>query len=129
MPYTVEWHDPEQTIIIRTLTGSWGWEDFVAAFDEIYARIKAVKHTVDIILDDSGAGEPPGVGAVTHFGRIWSSRPKNLGAIIIIGAGEYMQIMGESFAGAFAADHPGVGVYVASLDEALEKLEEIRTGR
>jgi hypothetical protein len=129
MPHTVDWHDPEQTIILRTLSGDWGWEEFVAGFDEIFARIRSVPHTVDVILDDSAAGEPPGVGAMTHFGRIWSSRPPNLGAIIIVGAGEYMRIMGESFAGAFAADHPGVGVYVTSLDEALEKLDEIRAGR
>ncbi len=54
MPITVQWDNPEKTIIMVTCAGRWTHRDFTAAVQQRRQLMGSVAHHVDIIMDMSG---------------------------------------------------------------------------
>ena len=82
MTIDVKWANEEKTICVLQRSPNWTWEEFDAANVQSNTMIKAVHHTVDLIVD--GADRlPPGSPAV-HFKKAMISKPENLRYVIIV---------------------------------------------
>lgn len=54
MPITVQWDNPEKTIIRVTFDGRWTHREFTTAVQQRRQLMESVTHHVDVIVDMSG---------------------------------------------------------------------------
>lgn len=120
MGINVVWDDEAHTIIRYDFVGDWQYVDFVAAVAISDDMMSGVSYEVDFIANFV-AGPLP---SIRDFARIASTRetsPPNLGLIVVVGAGEFAQLMMEIF-GRFHRKLKQQMILVGSLDEARAEL-------
>lgn len=128
MNIDVRWLDEDQTAVLTVYQYGWTWDDFDTATDSAFALIRTVSHPVDIISDTSAAPTPPNPLALGHFQRALAALPENLGVVIVISASRFMEQTGTMFTRIFAA-RANRTHFVRSMDEAQQKLNEVRAAR
>ena len=85
MKITVEWDDPEQTVLCMTYEGQWVLEEYLASIDQSVAMVRSVNHHVDVIVNavDNAAQTPPLWGL-----RMWRyaviNTPPNKGITVVV---------------------------------------------
>jgi hypothetical protein len=57
---TVDWHNPQKTILRQVYDATWSWDEYVASFRRIGALAAEVDHPIGIIAE---------TGAVRHIPR------------------------------------------------------------
>lgn len=85
MPITVEWVNPEHTVLLYKVVGNWNWDNYDAANAITSDWVTSVNHTVALICDFSAStGIPPRV--LSHVGRsLRQKRPRNIDPIVVVG--------------------------------------------
>lgn len=74
MGITVEWDNPEKTILLFTNVGDQTWEEFFTAVKQTNEMIRSVPHNVDLIIDGRELKSIP-PSAMTNFRNALNSLP------------------------------------------------------
>lgn len=83
MPITVEWDNPEKTIIRQTYTGSWTWDDLEKASDQVNALQDTVDHRVHLLADLRNGKTLP-ENPIKQAANVHRNHPNN-GKVVIVG--------------------------------------------
>lgn len=95
MSVTVEWDNPEQTIIHYDLGSNWTWEELRKVMLETWPLITERKVIVDGYMTSQHQHMPP--NAMMHLRTITQSRPLNTGVMVLVGANSMMKNMITTF--------------------------------
>lgn len=122
MPITVEWDDPEKTVILITISHPVTWEGFNDSMDEMIALAQSASHRVDIISNPGSTPMPSG-SPLPHLKRVYARLPEHVGMNVACITNPFARIM-SSIVGQF---YLGPRFKVASSVEAAR--ETIRNAR
>lgn len=114
MGISVQWDNPEKTIVRWDYDPGWSWDDFFTAQKQIEALVDSVGHRVDMILDVRNSPDVP-QDMPDHFHGMTPTRLRRR-VMIIVGANSAM----EAMLGAYAKYQPGAGKGIVVAD-TLEK--------
>ncbi|MCA9903692.1 MAG: hypothetical protein KC547_07535 [Anaerolineae bacterium] len=84
MPLTVDWHDPERSIILVWGEDAWTWDDWHTALEQMIALAKSTARQVDFIYGNAPGTVFPRPQAVTHVQRTLGVIPENAGLHVIV---------------------------------------------
>lgn len=84
MTVNAKWDNPEQNRVILSFQHPWTWIEFEAANAQLDQLFRSASQRVDLILDITEGGFPPG-NAIPHFKRVSEKRHPNLGQIAVVG--------------------------------------------
>ena len=124
MTVTATWENEQHTCVIISFDRPWTWGEFDEAYAEMDKLFKSVPNKVDLILDITNGGLPPG-NAMQHFKQVSENQHANLGKIIVVGLPGYfrgiLNILRSVYRGRYEA--PGY-YFVASREKAREMLDD-----
>ena len=83
MNITVEWYNNEKTIIYYKFTLGWTFQEFRDVYQDVYAMLDTVNHTVDAIVDLTDARMFP-KNTLTEMRRLTFEQHENGGITVII---------------------------------------------
>jgi hypothetical protein len=91
MPVTVDWDNPEKTIIYARYE-RWSWDDFYKALDECNRLSQAVDYQVDIICDLVDNVVPKG-GTISHAAATLKQDNERVGLIVLVTPNRFIQAL------------------------------------
>lgn len=92
MGITVEWDNPQKTIIRFVYKGRWTWDDMAGAMEQANRLMDTVTYRVDHIVDvRESTLLPPSV--VSQAKRVLNEPHANLGLTLVVGASHYLKLM------------------------------------
>ncbi len=119
MPITINWDDPEHTILCTRTAGQWTWEEFSDCIHGAVGLMKEVDHLVYIInIRERGAATPHG-DAINRIRSIIKLMPNNYAMTINVTETLY----GKAIANIVLKVVPGMSqkiVFASSVEEAYE---------
>ncbi len=127
MPITVQWHNPEQTIVNFHFTAAWTWAEYDTAAQQARTMMDNVQHKIDIILEFDPKGRLPG-NSFLNIQRAIANPHRNQGIIVIVGLNVFIRMVGsvmESVYPALARERK----LAANLEEAQRIISEIQRER
>lgn len=83
MGITVEWDNPEKTVLVFTNSGDQSWEEFFAGVKKVNEMIRSVPHDVALIIDGRDLKSIP-PSAMTHFRNALDSLPSTTRVIGVV---------------------------------------------
>jgi hypothetical protein len=89
MPITVEWDNPQKTIIRQTHLGTWTWEEYYAAADQTLVMLNSVDYQIHLMIDMQQSSMLPS-GALSHA-AIAERDHRNNGKVFLVGANRLVQ--------------------------------------
>ena len=92
MPVTVNWDDPEKTIILITITTPMTWELYDEGIDEARQLALSVPYRVDVISNPGSSEMPPGP-SLPHLRRAYANFPDNISVIVAVITNVFSRIM------------------------------------
>ena len=100
MAVNAEWHDPERTVIIYRVEGTWDWGEFYRAVVRANALLDTVAHTVDFLVDMSRSTSVPAMNpAVMPFAAHNPTLDhENAGVLVVAGASAFVKTIFDIFA-------------------------------
>lgn len=123
MPISVQWDNPEQSIVMIVFERPWTWKEFDSAVEQMLAFFNSVHHKVDVIFDIRNGGFPP-PDAITHFKRVAEIQHPNGGLLIYVAPNVLVQfingilrVMRLTFAGSGNFETPKF-IFTKSPEEA-----------
>jgi len=121
MPITVDWADPEHSILIYSFVSNWTWDDYDRANLVTHDLIVSVSHEVALICDFSAStGIPPRV--LSHIGRsLRQKRPANLNQIIAVGVNGLLRNLADVLRTLYPAATAGI-IHAHTLEHAFRLL-------
>jgi hypothetical protein len=90
MGITVEWDDPDQTILRTTFNKPWDWTDWDRAITEATQHVNSVSHPLCLIQDLREAGFPP-KGGTWRFRQVVSTMQPHVKKVVFIGMASFVQ--------------------------------------
>jgi hypothetical protein len=126
---SVNWDNPEKTVLTYTIHGRWTWEELYAALDEGRNLMDLTSYPhVDFIVDMTDCNLLP-ANALSHFARMSSKPHPKSGQMVMAGATTFVRALLNVL-----GRYQGTGVRaqavmaVQTLDEARAVLEVYRGG-
>ena len=92
MPITVEWDDPQRTVILISISHPVTWEGFNDSMDEVIQLTQSVTHRVDVISNPGSTPMPAG-SPLPHLKRVYSRLPANVGINVACITNPFARIM------------------------------------
>lgn len=126
MSITVQWHDPEETILVLHLNKGWSWADLKTALTQSYEMVTLRQNDIYMIfLPQPGTGIPPGnpLPLMRYTGRI---RPENVVANISVNAPTLMRSLYETYQR--IRSRKDSTYFVESFDVALAMVDQHKAG-
>ncbi|MEZ4668735.1 MAG: hypothetical protein R3E39_12555 [Anaerolineae bacterium] len=123
MSITVDWDNPEKTVIRFKYDGSWTLTDYFAANEQSVGMMDNVDHKVHIIIDVTESKILP--NGVISQGRSAANRGKhhNQGTVMIVGANGLIRGMFDIFKKLYGRNFDVNGyAFASTLDEAYKSL-------
>ncbi|MCU0514568.1 MAG: hypothetical protein MUE40_18595 [Anaerolineae bacterium] len=93
MPITVQWDNPEHTVLYQRLEDDWSWAELHAAMHQIREYLDAAAGPVDSLIDLTGMTKIP-PGAVHHV-RPLLERHASTGVLVVFGANLFARMMAQ----------------------------------
>jgi hypothetical protein len=123
MGISVEWINPEQTILLYTFDAVWCWDNYDAATVYGYQLIAASPYWVDAICDLSRVDSPP-PRALSNFARGFCmpvNAPPNLNRLVMVGASGLLRVIGQVVLNRYPQDRDRV-LHALTLEQAYQML-------
>ncbi len=125
MSITVEWDNPEKTIVRVTFAGRWTWAEFYEfVTKQVQPLIRTVDHTVDVISDFRDSGPLPLGPAITYANNVMKSYPPNAGIMVIVSNSLLIKTLVNVFSSAFKSGIGAKTFAVTSLEEAYHLIRQ-----
>lgn len=83
MPVTLDWDNPEKTILRLTLADGWAWEDLKVVSPVAIALMGSVDHTVHVLVDHTKTHDLAR-GGPTHALELMRILPPNFGIVVVV---------------------------------------------
>ena len=83
---TVEWDNPEKTVLLMTFHPGWTWQDIYDASDEAYGFVDSVDHTVHILVDLSSVDNIAKGLNIVRLKSVTDHIRPNTGKVVLYGA-------------------------------------------
>ncbi len=126
MPLKVEWLDNQKTIMGCTGSGTWTWDEYHQALDQIANEFKATQSRVDlVIMSEPGAIVPKG-SSMPHYQRAMRIMPDNLGLLMMVTTNTFARTIVSIFTKVYPNKDNVKMMMVASLNEAKTRIENDR---
>lgn len=84
MSISLEWGNPDKTILIMTYTSPWTWQEFEQTYRDLTEKMDSLNHKMDLIIDISHGGLPP-QGAMLRFKKVTEIHHPCAGEVIFVG--------------------------------------------
>ncbi len=126
MPLKIEWLDNEQTIICCTGEGTWTWDDYHQALDEIVNMFKTVQHRVDLVIDRAPGSAMPKGSSMPHFQRAMRIMPHNVGLLVMVTSNAFARTIVAIFTKVYPNKDNAKLLMVGSLIEARARIARDR---
>jgi hypothetical protein len=118
MPITVEWDNPEKTVVRMTMIGKWTWDEAYAGAAEGYALLESVDYEVGVILDMTQTHHTPD-RAITNAQAMIKRRHPRTGLTVFVRANTLFTTMWNIFSRLYTVlAHKQNSVFAQTLDEA-----------
>lgn len=124
MPITYDWLDNEKTILYVKFVDEWEWSDYIPIQKTLAPAFEGNPKPIDAIADFSETAVIP-IGALTIGRNVFNSRAANSGMVIAIGTSAQLRMLVHSLLMVCPPARERF-LWLATLDEALEKLSELR---
>lgn len=83
---TVDWDNPDRTIILCRFEDPWTWNEYYAMSRQMAAMFDNIDHVADTIIDMTRGHAMPS-GVLSHMGRAVKLHTAKKGIIILVGVG------------------------------------------
>lgn len=83
MGITLNWDDPEHTILVFHYAKPWTWDEFEGVAKQLVTLLDEVKHDVYLVFDLRQAGYPP-EGAMARFKQVTDLDHPNVANLIYV---------------------------------------------
>ena len=125
MPITVQWDDPDETIMRNEFSGKWSWEEFFEANRQASVMMAAKDHSCDIIAN-MRPGTMESAGPALHNARqVMLAYPPNFGLLVVV-INPLLGMLTNVFK-RFDSNLGSRVVSVATLEQAREMIAKERT--
>ncbi len=84
MPVSLNWGNPEKTILVLAYTTPWTWQEFDTIYHNLNTKMESLTHKVDLIIDIQRGGLPP-QGAMLRFKKAAELNHPYAGNVIFVG--------------------------------------------
>lgn len=118
MPITVEWDNPEKTVVRMAMMGTWTWDEAYAKADEGYAMLETVDYEVGIIIDMTQSPHIPD-HAISNAQAMIKRRHPRTGLTVFVRVNTFFTSMWNIFSRLYTAmAHKQNSVFANTLEEA-----------
>ncbi|MCU0513617.1 MAG: hypothetical protein MUE40_13740 [Anaerolineae bacterium] len=93
MPITIDWYNPEKTLIVLRVEETWNWQDLLNAIDAQNALTDSVPHVVDVITDATRSQPMLPPAALSSFRSVVQRLKPAPGLRVIVGLPPYFRLM------------------------------------
>lgn len=118
MPVTIEWDNPNKTIMKMSFVGHWTWTEVYLALPQGDKLLEEIDYSISVIIDWSRSlGIPP--SALTHAGTLARKQNPKVNMTVFVGASTFFTTLWGIFSklnSLFA--RPERFVFADSLEEA-----------
>lgn len=90
MTVTVDWYDPEETILLYTYTDPWTWEECVTAIQAGRDMMRSKSHDVPLLHDMLASSKLPS-SVLSKTVSVIKTRPENTGLTVFVTSGTLQQ--------------------------------------
>ena len=97
MPVDVHWEDTAHTLIHAESRGTWTWNEYHAAIDEIASAMSQVAHRVDLINTRTADAHMPHGSAMPQFESALRRLPPNCGLVINVTTHPFARVIASIF--------------------------------
>jgi hypothetical protein len=121
MPISVQWDNPEKTVLCQKFEGKWTGPDYYASLDEMSRLLKEVDHRVHLLGDMSDSVGIPALNLLAASGRVIKMVEHQFSSITIVKAHNYFQ----SLVNVVRRMSPALAervYFVSTLEEAHKQL-------
>ncbi|MBI1281175.1 MAG: hypothetical protein GC179_23820 [Anaerolineaceae bacterium] len=126
MPLKVEWLDTQMTIMGCTGEGTWTWNDYHEALDNIANQFKATQKRVDLVIMSAPNSIVPKGSSMPHYQRAMRIMPDNLGLLVMVTSNTFARTIVSIFTKVYPNQDNVKMLMVASLDEAKMRISNDR---
>jgi hypothetical protein len=97
MPWSIEWLDQEESVLIVTPSEPWGWGEMEESFEAGRALVEDKPYEVDFIIHFTGEIRPPASPTGEHIAPFIPLRdqlmnaPQNRGLTVLVAAPLYVE--------------------------------------
>ncbi len=118
MGVTVQWDNPEKTIIRFNYDAHWVWDDVHHAVDIAFVMIEEIEHEVASILDMTDSlGMPP--NALAHARTLTRHQHPRIAMQVTVGGNRFVKLMTDAFVRMYGTLGGRVSTYfVNTVEEA-----------
>ncbi len=129
MPVTVDWYNPEKTILCYTFDVQWTWDDIQNVLEIAFSLIDSVDHPIHVLLDLRANTSPPRISAagLRQVAHSPATHHPNVTRIIIIGGGPMIRVLYDIF----SRIYPQAAAYYQfadTLETALARISPASAG-
>jgi hypothetical protein len=118
MPITVEWDNPEKTVVRMAMMGVWSWDEAYEKADEGYAMLQSVDYEVGIIIDMTQSHHIPD-HAISNAQAMIKRRHPRTGLTVFVRVSTFFTAMWNIFSRVYTAlAHKQNSVFATTLEEA-----------
>jgi len=133
MPLKAEWLDTQKTIMGCTGEGTWTWDAYHEALDNIANQFKAIQRRVDLVIMSAPNAIVPKGSSMPHYQRAMRIMPPNLGLLVMITTNTFARTIVSIFSKVYPSKDNLKLVMVASLYEARtrianDRMKQVRAG-
>lgn len=115
MGITVDWDNPEKTIIRADIRGQWGLNDWTVALQRGFDMIEALDYPVDVIINALESSTPP-LNLPALITRAVTSAPDRDFYVVVVGGHLTTRVAVETLGKVQHLEKKAV--FVSTLDEA-----------
>ncbi len=126
MPLKVEWLDTQKTVMGCTGEGTWTWDDYHTALDDIANQFKATQHRVDLVIMSAPGAIVPKGSSMPHYQRAMRIMPANLELLAMVTTNMFARTIVSIFTKVYPNKDNVKMVMVASLNEAKIRIANDR---
>ena len=126
MPLKFEWLDNPKTIMGCTGEGTWTWDDYHSSLDSIAYQFNATQRRVDLVIMSAPNAIVPKGSSMPHYQRAMRIMPLNMGLLVLITTNTFARTIVSIFSKVYPNKDNVKLVMVASLHEALTRIETDR---
>jgi hypothetical protein len=118
MAVSVQWDNPEKTVIRFDYDAHWVWDDFHHAVDQAFLMVDEIDHEVASILDMTHSlGMPP--NAMAHARTLTQHQHPRIAVQVTVGGNRFVKLMTDAFVRMYGSLGGKVSSYfVNTVDEA-----------
>lgn len=126
MPITIDWDSPDHHVIRYDFVGTWTWQEYHAAVQQVADLLANVAQPVAIIANFTESGPLPN-DSIRNVRRALDNSPDNWSEVIVVGGGMFIRMMVSTFGRLYPAMGGRIHA-VATLEAARAHVEANQQG-